>query len=399
MRSAKTYAKTALKLFAIYVVLFSVFSAAANEYFFIFDPYRQSQLNPDVVETAIGVTAAVASIMAVIPATSRLFLRSLRRTWWWLVPGVTVLAAALIWFFQPRVELSLPPAVSVIALKPPPSAATDAIQASLFSDKDGPPFDVSPDDLPVLALNGALWAFGPGSIKKVMQAFDPPTIVQDFAWMDHGELLIAAARTVYVVGDAGPQKVVDLRQPRPLGVPNFSEEIEREGEAFANRVGAVRLAPAGALGAYVLYGGVYLLAAGGKIADLVSVSGDPVIAVAGNGDRTYIATRRRIYQMQFGHVPSIALDVPCQLVSLARHSDKGLFYSTKCAVGYLSKEGRAYEFITGAGGLVRVQNSALYVLLKYVPRFSLRDAPTVLRMEPVSAFEVTSPQPLAEERP
>src|SRR5215467_6587817 len=107
MRPAKTYAKTALKLFANYIVLFGVFFAAANVYFFIFDPYRQSQLNPDVVGTAqnplvfaIVVTAAVASIMAVIPVTSRLFLRSLRRTWRWLVPGVIVMAAALIWFSQ-----------------------------------------------------------------------------------------------------------------------------------------------------------------------------------------------------------------------------------------------------------------------------------------------------------
>jgi hypothetical protein len=149
---------------------------------------------------------------------------------------------------------------------------------------------------------------------------------------------------------------------------------------------AMRIRPAGKDTAYV-YGGssepqnrdVFLFsrdATATKLATLPST----VTAVTGDGITSYIATEKTILRIALQQPARALLRTRDPIVSLELAPGEGLFYSTTSGVGYIKGDGTAYEFIRGSGGILRIRNGSLYVL---VPEGHL------LRLGPVSAFQQT----------
>ena len=202
-------------------------------------------------------------------------------------------------------------------------------------------FDVDPDGLPAVAEGARLKLFG--SAQELLTLNTPK--IDDFAWMRDGKLLLVTQGRIAAVSPEGI--ILSLALP------------------FAK----MRIRPAGADTAYV-FGGpeepanhdVYLFSREGKIAKLVNLP-DPITAVAGDGNKTYVAAGNVILRIAMNEPIRAMLKAKEPIISIESAPNDALFYSTKSSVGYVDHLSRAFDFIRGEGGLLRTRGSMLYVLL------------------------------------
>lgn len=297
--------------------------------------------------------------------------RLLRRNWW-VSAALCALLVGQAWYFWPRITIALPKNAEVIAIRGPQNPVVERVEELLSQEDPGPfpPFDISYDGVPVVGVDGILWAVGPGLIKRVLKLPDNFALF-DFAWMDDGALLLT--------GKASDGKTNGYYVLGEKGVAPFGPSADRPN-----------VRPAGGMGAYIYdakTSNVFMLRPGGQVANLASFP-TTVEAVAGDGKRTFIGTGKRIYATTFGASPSLYFEAKCEVVSLAVDPSVGVFYSTKCAVGFIDGKQHSYEFVRGAGGIIRLRGSALYLLMKYVPRVRLNNELLIYRFEPISAFKL-----------
>ena len=288
-------------------------------------------------------------------------LRPVRRHPWISAAAACMIALFVLWVAAPRPEFALGSNVSAVAITYPGFKVT-ALPAAIISE-DPIAFDVDPDGVPVVAARNALWAVGPGVIRRLFHpGFLPKAsniedvVLEDFAFADDGALFVVAKdssqRRLYIDDREGLRIFVDfsadgIRAANPLGIYLFT-------------------------GNYV-----HLLVPGPQKALLARLP-ERVVAVAGDGVRTFIATQRTVYLVAFKQVPSIFFETTCDILSLAVADDSGVFYSTKCGVGYVDDKGRTPEFVRNGGGQIRVRGSALYLWS--------RGQNAVIRFSPVSAL-------------
>jgi hypothetical protein len=202
-------------------------------------------------------------------------------------------------------------------------------------------FDVDPDGLPVVAEGSSLELLGSSRNLVALGNFN----IDDFAWMRDGRLLLVTQGHLAALS---PKGVV-------LGTALPSA--------------GMRIRPAGEDTAYV-FGGpsepqnhdVYLFKRDRTVAKLANLP-VAVTAVAGNESTTYVAADKMILRITLNQPAVVVLQAQDPVISLETTPQDGLFYSTQSTVGYIDRDGGATEFLKGDGGLLRVRESQLFVLL------------------------------------
>jgi len=95
----------------------------------------------------------------------------------------------------------------------------------------------------------------------------------------------------------------------------------------------------------------------------VLISEDPVTAVSGNGDLTFVAQGNLVFKIE-GNSPEPALlyEHPTDIILALDYSrEAGLFYATNYAVGVMA-EGSALEFLKASSPQIFLQGTSLYVM-------------------------------------
>ncbi len=246
-------------------------------------------------------------------------------------------------------QLAVPKDVHVSILLAPPGTGPNLALTTRA-------FDIDPDGLPVMAAGASLKVFG--SSKPL--ATTGSQAISDFAWMRDGSLLLVTHDHLAGLGPHG--LLLGPNTPEP------DMEVRPAGKDDAYIFGGVRQ-PANQ--------NIYLFGRDGRIAKFLFAPA-PVTAVAGDGATTYVGVGRTLIRLRDGHPIKVLMHMHSSLISLDMPSFGGLFYATKASVGYLSKSGKAYDFLRGQGGLVRVHGGALYLLLQGSGR--------IIRFSPVRAF-------------
>jgi hypothetical protein len=124
---------------------------------------------------------------------------------------------------------------------------------------------------------------------------------------------------------------------------------------------------------------IYVVHRNGYAAKFVT-SQFPIDAIAGNGTETYIASEKTVYLIRLSElpqVPSAILTTKCTIVSLERAED-GVFYSTRCGIGYINKKRVSHEFLHGTSAHLRIRGGVLYVFLN--------SEPVLLLMSPIQGL-------------
>ena len=247
-------------------------------------------------------------------------------------------------------QLAVPKDVHVSMLLAPPGEGQNRVLKTR-------PFDIDPDGLPVMAAGASLQVVG--SSRPLATIGSQP--ISDFAWMRDGSLLLITQDHLAGLGRHGLLL-------GPL-TPGPDMEVRPAGKDDAYVFGGTRQ-PANQ--------NIYLFGRDGRIAKFLFAPA-PVTAVAGNGSTTYVGVGRMLLRLREGHPVKVLMHMHSSLISLDMTSSGGLFYATKASVGYLSKTGKAYDFLRGQGGPVRVHGDALFLLLQTSGR--------VIRFSPIRAFE------------
>lgn len=252
---------------------------------------------------------------------------------------------------EPANDLAVPKGVQVSLLLIQPGSRVAASGA----------FDIDQDGVPVVAEGPVLRVLG--SSKQLVSV--GVSSIDDFAWMRNGAPLFITQD--HLVG-FGPKGLT-----RSIALPSSS----------------MRIRPAGANTAYVFGESkergihtVYLLARDRTLAKLATLP-TPVIDVVGDGTTTYVATGRTVLRISRRAPAAAMLQTRDDITSLAFGPKGGLFYATKSGVGYVGSTGTAYEFMRGQSGILRVQGSSLFVLI--------REGPHLIRINPIEAFEKLLP--------
>jgi hypothetical protein len=153
-------------------------------------------------------------------------------------------------------------------------------------------------------------------------------------------------------------------------------------------VPGMRIRPAGGSAAYIFGGAsepanhsVYLLGPDGSFVKLLTAP-VPVTSVTGDGTTTYVAAGDTILALRPGAKVEAVMVAESKVISLERAPVEGFFFSTASRIGYWSKHG-TYEFMRGRGGILRLRNSALYLLIP--------EGPYLLRFEHVERFGHITP--------
>lgn len=227
------------------------------------------------------------------------------------------------------------------------------IQTTVYLNKDQSvkpatkAFDISPEGLPFEA-DGQL--LRPLMASGQKQRFEVSSI-DDFSWMGDGTLLIISKNSL-LQGEAESLSVG----------PSLPEQ-------------GMHIRPAGEAAAYIFDGNatatnhtLYLLRREAGFTKLVTLP-YPITAVAGDGDTTYVATGKTVVRLQWDQSTEVVYVSNFPIVSLELAPEEGLFFSTQSAVWFLSKEGRALEFVRGFGGQLRLRNEALFLFSSSHPYF------------------------------
>jgi hypothetical protein len=297
----------------------------------------------------------------------------------WPTLAACGIALAVAWFVWPRVEFDLP-GVSVVVVRPPADSEVSRHWPTL-------PFDVGPDGVPLVAVDDGLWALGPSSATKILrvpfEAIPDPQVpeglrndtyeslqsfhIDDFAWADDALLYLGTitlgefpqSSRIYGLVEGGAMKIVDS------GLPSSPMSIR----------------PAGPRAVYVYDDkSIYVVQMGGQVAKVANFE-TRIDSVTGDGRNTYVASDKTVYLIELAltsRSPRVVFETNCTIVSLIHVEQGGLFYATRCGIGYFDGRDRSRQFVRGAGGQLRIHSGALYVLLQ--------TEPTILLLSPIDAL-------------
>lgn len=250
---------------------------------------------------------------------------------------------------EAALDVVVPGGVDVSALYQPDQPAPKNLPANAA-------FDVDPDGLPAIAAGTSLKLLG--SSEELFNLGVLP--IDDFAWMRDGRMLLVTEN--------------HLASLSPKGIAL--------GPALPGA--GMRVRPAGDNTAYVFGGtsepanhNIYLFARDSTTTKL-AILPSPVVAVAGDGMTTYVATDKAVLRIAFSEPARVLLETHEPIVSLEIAPRQGLFYATKASVGYIDSNGKAADFIRGEGGQLRLRGSTLFVLTTHGD---------LLRFGPADAFE------------
>jgi hypothetical protein len=167
--------------------------------------------------------------------------------------------------------------------------------------------------------------------------------IGDFAWMADGRLLLVAGKSLGELTEDGFDPILTL-----------PDEHMKVGPASDNEC--------------YLYGGrnaktrrnLYLYRKDGTLLHLLAAP-EPITAVAGNREFTFLAIGTRIYLFSEGRPLLAAYSTTGSITSLAMSEPAGVFFSTTDSVGYVSEPGRGFSFIQGKGAPVQVRDDSLFL--------------------------------------
>ncbi len=169
--------------------------------------------------------------------------------------------------------------------------------------------------------------------------------IDDAAWMPGGALLVVSGSALGEVGKDGFSKILSL----PAAGMRLQAASEEECYLFGGASAETR-------------GAVYLYRKGGKLLRLIQ-SQEPIDAVTGNGRFTFFAAGATIYAHSDGEPVRAVYTAEAPVTSLDLVPPAGILYTTSASVGYVSRPGLGFSFLSGRNPSVRSYGRELYVLL------------------------------------
>ncbi|MCK4667354.1 hypothetical protein KAU33_11420 [Candidatus Dependentiae bacterium] len=88
-----------------------------------------------------------------------------------------------------------------------------------------------------------------------------------------------------------------------------------------------------------------------------------IVSVSGDGDKTFIVVGKNIVGLKWGEKPILFYHHKDEIKSIAYEKGNLVFYSTDNNVGFIYNN-KAYDFISGGSGELKLYNSILYINFK-----------------------------------
>ncbi|MCW9033358.1 MAG: hypothetical protein OQJ97_03995 [Rhodospirillales bacterium] len=121
----------------------------------------------------------------------------------------------------------------------------------------------------------------------------------------------------------------------------------------------------------------YLAKKGQELTHLVKTP-DPITAISGDGENTFIAVGRSIFFLSPGKQPKLIYQLEFDVVSLVYTPPHGLFYASTENVGFVLKSGVGFTFLKATHARLMAHKKNLYIELPYKG---------ILHVTPISSFE------------